>query len=116
MTHRVFSMPFASVYPLYVLKGEKKGRSKAEVDQIIHWLTGYQGATLAAVLENGTDMRGFFAKAPALNPARGQITGVICGVRIEALDDPLMRDIRVLDKMIDDLAKGRPMAKILRDQ
>ncbi len=114
MTHRIFAMPFAKVYPLYIAKAQRKGRTQGEVDQIIHWLTGYEGAALAAVLENGTDFRAFFADAPALNPARGQVTGVICGVRIDALEDPLMRDIRVLDKMIDDLAKGKPMAKILR--
>ncbi len=114
MTHRIFTMPFAKVYPLYIAKVERKGRTKDEVDAIIQWLTGYEGAALAAVLENGADFRAFFADAPALNPARVQVTGVICGVRIEALEDPLMRDIRILDKLIDDLAKGKPMAKILR--
>ncbi len=114
MTHRIFAMPVAQVYPLYLAKAERKGRSKAEVDQVIHWLTGYEGATLAAVLKKGTDFRAFFAEAPAMNPARGQVTGVICGVRIEAIEDPLMREIRIMDKLIDELAKGRPMAKILR--
>lgn len=114
MTHRVFAMPFASVYPLYVAKAEKKGRSRGEVDQIIHWLTGYDSAAMAVFLEDQADLRTFFAKAPALNPARGQVTGVICGLRIEQITDPLMREIRILDRLIDELAKGRPMAKILR--
>jgi len=114
MTHRVFAMPFASVYPLYVAKAEKKGRSREEVDQIIHWLTGYDSAAMAVVLADQADFRTFFAKAPALNPARGQVTGVICSLRIEQITDPLMREIRILDRLIDELAKGRPMAKILR--
>jgi len=116
MTHRIFAMPFARVYPLYLAKVERKGRSQAEVDQIIHWLTGYDAALLQTVLDHNIDVADFFADAPVMNPARGQITGVICGVRIEQITAPLMREIRILDKMIDDLAKGNPMAKILRDQ
>lgn len=113
--HRIFTMPFSRVYPLYLARVARKGRNQAEVDQIIFWLTGYDAAGMATVLAQEADFKAFFANAPALNPARGQITGVICGHRIEQIPDPLMRDIRILDKMIDDLAKGRPMAKILRD-
>jgi hypothetical protein len=112
--HRIYSMSFASVYPHYVAKAEKKGRTKAEVDEIVYWLTGYGADGLAAILENKTDFRAFFAEAPALNPARGQIKGVICGVRVEEIDEPLMREIRYLDKLVDELAKGRKMEKILR--
>lgn len=112
--HRVYSTSVASVYPHYVAKAEKKGRTKAEVDEILRWLTGYDQARLDARLGDGTDFRAFFAEAPALNPARTQITGVICGVRIEQIEHPLMREIRYLDKLVDELAKGRPMAKILR--
>ena len=112
--HRIYTMKVAGVYPHYVAKAEKKGRSKAEVDEIIHWLTGYSQGELEARLESGTDFETFFAEAPALNPARTAITGTICGVRIEAIEDPLMREVRYLDKLIDELAKGRPMAKILR--
>lgn len=112
--HRIYKMAFASVYPLYVTKVERKGRTQAEVDQIIHWLTGYDSAGLTAVLENRVDFTAFFADAPALNPHRSLITGVICGVRIEQISDPLMREIRYLDKVIDELAKGRAMEKILR--
>ena len=115
MTHRIFAMPFARVYPLYLAKVERKGRSQAEVDQIIHWLTGYDAVLLQTVLDHNIDFQAFFADAPVMNPARDQITGVICGVRIEQITDPLMREIRILDKMIDDLAKGKAMAKILRD-
>jgi hypothetical protein len=111
---RVYRMSFASVYPHYVAKAEKKGRTRAEVDEIIRWLTGYSQAGLEAVLAGGTDFETFFAEAPRLNPARNQIKGVICGVRIEEIEDPLMRDIRYLDKLIDELAKGRAMGKILR--
>lgn len=114
MTHRIFSMPVSKVYPLYLAKVERKGRSRAEVDQIIHWLTGYDAVLLQTVLDQNMSFTDFFADAPVLNPARDQITGVICGVRIEQITDPLMREIRILDKMIDDLAKGKPMAKILR--
>ena len=113
--HRIFTMSFASVYPHYVAKAEKKGRTRAEVDELIRWLTGYDDAGLAAVLADATDFETFFAKAPRMNPARRQITGLICGVRVETLEDPLMQEIRYLDKLIDELARGRKMEKILRD-
>lgn len=112
--HRVYSISVASVYPHYIAKAEKKGRTRAEVDEIILWLTGYSAEQFAAHLEAKTNFEDFFAQAPRLNPARSLITGVICGVRIEAIEDPLMRELRYMDKMIDELAKGRPMAKILR--
>jgi hypothetical protein len=112
--HRIYTMPFASVYPLYVQKALKKGRNKQEVDEVICWLTGYSPRALADQIERKTDFETFFAKAPALHPNAGKITGVICGVRIEELEDPLMRNIRRLDKLVDELAKGRPMEKILR--
>jgi hypothetical protein len=111
---RVYKMSFASVYPHYVAKAERKGRTKAEVDEIIRWMTGYSQKQLEAVLENRTDYENFFGQAPALNPARASIKGVICGVRIEEIEEPLMREVRYLDKLIDELAKGRPMTKILR--
>ena len=114
MTHRIYQTSFASVYPHYVAKAEKKGRTKAEVDEIIRWLTGYSDTQLAAVLDDRTDFENFFCKAPALNPARTAITGTICGVRIEEIEEPLMREIRYLDKLIDELAKGRAMEKIQR--
>jgi hypothetical protein len=114
MTHRIFTTSFASVYPHYVAKAEKKGRSKAEVDAIIGWLTGYSPAQFEAALASGTDFATFFGEAPAMNPARGLVTGTVCGVRVEAVEDPLMRDIRILDKLVDELAKGRKMEKILR--
>ena len=112
--HRIYTMPFARVYPEYVSKAERKGRTRAEVDEIILWLTGYDQKGLDAQLENQTDMETFYAEAPQLNPAREQIKGVICGVRIEEIEDPMMREFRYLDKLIDELAKGRPMEKILR--
>ena len=112
--HRIYTMSVASVYPLYVAKAEKKGRTQAEVDAIILWLTGYDAAGLAAELEARTDFESFFAKAPRLNPARTAITGLICGVRVEEIEDPLMREIRYLDKLIDELARGKKMAAILR--
>ena len=112
--HRVYSISVASVYPHYLAKAEKKGRTQAEVDEIIRWLTGYSAEQLAAHLEAKTNFEDFFAQAPRLNPARSLITGVICGVRIEEIEDPLMRELRYMDKLIDELAKGRPMAKILR--
>jgi hypothetical protein len=112
--HRIYTMTVASVYPHYVAKAEKKGRTQAEVDQIIRWLTGYTSAGLAKHLKNGTDFETFFGKAPKLNPQRELIKGVICGVRIEEIEDPLMREVRYLDKLVDELAKGRPMEKILR--
>ncbi len=112
--HRIYAIPFASVYPLYIEKGIKKGRTKDEVDQIIRWLTGYSQAGLEAELAKRTSLEAFFAMAPSMNPARSLITGVICGVRVEDIEDPLMREIRYLDKLIDELAKGKPMEKVLR--
>ena len=112
--HRLYATSFASVYPLYVAKAEKKGRTKAEVDQIILWLTGFSPAAFEDHLAQRTDFETFFAQAPALNPARAGITGVVCGVRVEEVADPLMREIRYLDKLIDELAKGKAMSKILR--
>jgi hypothetical protein len=112
--HRIYSMAFASVYPHYIAKAERKGRTRAEVDEIIGWLTGYSQAQLEAQLEAGVDIETFFAEAPRLNSSRSLITGVICGVRIEEIEEPLMREIRYLDKLIDELARGRAMAKILR--
>ena len=111
---RIRKMSFASVYPHYVAKAEKKGRTKAEVDEIIRWLTGYSDIQLAEVLEKQTDFEHFFAEAPRLNPSRALITGTVCGVRVEEIEEPLMREVRYLDKLIDELAKGRPMEKILR--
>lgn len=112
--HRIYTMSFASVYPHYVAKAEKKGRSKDEVDEIIRWLTGYTQKKLEAQIEKKTNFEDFFDQAPKMNAARSQITGVICGVRIEDIEEPTMREIRYLDKLIDELAKGRPMEKILR--
>ncbi|MBI5496574.1 MAG: DUF2200 domain-containing protein [Deltaproteobacteria bacterium] len=112
--HRIFTTSFASVYPLYVQKAEKKGRKKGEVDDVIRWLTGYSPTALAEQIEREKDFEAFFHEAPAINPNAGKITGVVCGVRIEELTDPLMRNIRCLDKLVDELAKGRPMEKILR--
>jgi len=111
---RVFKISFASVYPLYVQKAEKKGRKKKEVDEVICWLTGYSPHTLAEQIKRGRDLETFFREAPALHPNASKITGVICGVRIEEIEDPLMRNIRYMDKLVDELAKGRPMEKILR--
>jgi hypothetical protein len=113
---RVFAMSFGSVYPLYVQKAEKKGRTKAEVDEVIMWLTGYTRAELARIVSSKVDFATFFAQAPQLNPNVQLITGVVCGVRIEDIADPLMKKIRYLDKLIDELAKGRPMERILRQQ
>ncbi|RAK57408.1 DUF2200 domain-containing protein [Phenylobacterium deserti] len=113
MTHRIYATAVSSVYPLYVTKAERKGRTRAEVDEIILWLTGFSPEQLQGHLDQGTDFQTFFAQAP-MNPARAQITGVVCGVRVEEVADPLMREIRYLDKLIDELAKGKPMAKILR--
>ncbi|MCK1739339.1 DUF2200 domain-containing protein [Bradyrhizobium sp. 139] len=112
--HRIYTMSFASVYPLYVAKAEKKGRTKAEVDQIISWLTGYGQKELKAQLQKRTDFETFFAKAPKMNPSRALITGVVCGVRVEDIKEPTMQEIRYLDKLIDELAKGKAMDKILR--
>lgn len=112
--HRIYSISFAKVYPLYVAKAEKKGRTKAEVDQVIAWLTGYGPKRLEAQLNKQTDLETFFAKAPKLNPSRALITGVVCGVRVEDIEEPTMREIRYLDKLIDELARGKAMDKILR--
>ena len=112
--HRIYSISFASVYPHYVAKAEKKGRSKAEVDEIIRRLTGYTQKKLDAQIEKRTNFEDFFAEAPKLNPSRSLIKGVICGVRVEEIEDPLMREARYLDKLIDELAKGKAMEKILR--
>ena len=113
-THRIYTTSFASVYPHYVAKAEKKGRTKADVDEIIRWLTGYDGSELEALLKNRTDFQTFFAEAPRLNPSRALIKGVVCGIRVENIEEPLMREIRYLDKLIDELAKGKAMEKILR--
>jgi len=113
--HRIYATSFASVYPHYVAKAEKKGRTKAEVDEIILWLTGLSQDHLDAHLANKTDFETFFAQAPGLNPARAEIKGVVCGVRVEDIAEPLMREIRYLDKLVDELAKGKAMAKILRE-
>lgn len=112
--HRIFTTPVANVYPYYIAKAEKKGRTKAEVDAILCWLTGYTSKQLEKQLRQQTDFETFFQTAPKLNPARKLITGVICGVRIEEIEDPTMREIRYLDKLVDELAKGKPMEKILR--
>lgn len=112
--HRIYKMPFAIVYPHYVTKAEKKGRTKDEVDEIIRWLTGYSQDELEKHLEEKTDFETFFAGAPHLNPARRKITGVICGVRVEEIEEPLMQEIRYMDKLIDELARGKAMEKILR--
>jgi hypothetical protein len=114
MEHRIFTSKFSGVYPHYVAKAEKKGRTKAEVDQAIAWLTGYTPAQLKKQIDKGVDFRTFFGEAPAMHPNRAKITGVVCGVRIEDIEDPLMQQIRYLDKLIDEIAKGRPMEKILR--
>src|SRR6187549_427866 len=111
--HRIYGMSFASVYPLYVAKAEKKGRTKAEVDEIILWLTGFSPEAFAAQLATKSDFETFFAEAPKLNPARAEIKGVVCGVRVEEVADPLMREFRYLDKLVDELAKGKAMEKIL---
>jgi hypothetical protein len=114
MTHRIYKTSFASVYPLYVAKAERKGRRRGEVDEIICWLTGYSTQELQAQLHRAADFEAFFAEAPAMNPARTQITGTVCGVRVEEIEEPLMREIRYLDKLIDELAKGKAMERILR--
>ena len=114
--HRIYTTSFASVYPLYVAKAERKGRTKAEVDQIISWLTGYGQKELEAQLKKQTDFETFFAKAPKINPSRTLIKGVVCGVRVENIKESTMQEIRYLDKLIDELAKGKAMEKILRKQ
>jgi len=111
---RLYAMPVASVYPAYIAKAEKKRRTRAEVDEIVRWLTGHSQASLEDQLAKKTSLEDFFAKAPRLNPSRSLITGLVCGVRVEDIEEPLMREIRYLDKLIDELAKGRPMEKILR--
>lgn len=112
--HRIFAIAFAKVYPLYIQKAERKNRSKEEVDQIIRWLTGYDQAGLQQQIERGTDLETFFAQAPAIHRNASLIKGVVCGIRVEEIDDPLMQKIRYLDKLIDELAKGKAMEKILR--
>jgi hypothetical protein len=112
-THRIFAMAVSAVYPLYLAKVEKKGRSKAELDAVIAWLTGFDAAALDHHLAAGTSFAAFF-DAATLNPNAAKITGVVCGVRVEAVDDPLMQRIRYLDKLVDELAKGRPLEKVLR--
>lgn len=112
--HQLYTMSFAKVYPLYVAKVEKKGRTKTEVDEIIFWLTGYSQEELEEILKNETDLETFFKEAPKLNPSRLLIKGLVCGVRVEDIEEPIMKEIRYLDKLIDELAKGKAMEKILR--
>jgi hypothetical protein len=112
--HRIYTISFASVYPHYVAKAEKKGRTQAELDEIIRWLTGYDQEELEARMENKTDLETFYAEAPRPNPSRDLIKGVICGIRVEDIEEPTMREIRYLDKLVDELAKGKPMEKTLR--
>jgi hypothetical protein len=112
--HRIYTTSFASVYPHYVTKAEKKGRTKAEVDEVIRWLSGFSQKRLGSELDKKTDFETFFAKAPKMNPNRSLITGVVCGVRVEDVEEPTMREIRYLDKLVDELAKGKAMDKILR--
>ena len=112
--HRIYTMSVASVYPMYVAKAERKGRTKEEVDEIIRWLTGYSQEALESELEKQTDFETFFAQAPQMNPSRNLIKGVVCGIRVEEIEDPTMQQIRYLDKLIDELAKGKAMEKILR--
>jgi hypothetical protein len=111
---RVYAYSIAKIYPLYLAKAENKGRVKAEVDEILRWLTGHTQQSLEAEMAKGTNLEAFFNSAPQLNPARALITGVVCGVRVENIEDPMMREIRYMDKLIDELAKGKAMAKILR--
>jgi len=113
--HRIFSTPFAKVYPLYVQKAERKGRTRDEVDQVIRWLTGYDTEGLARQLALATDFRAFFEQAPSMNPKSELIKGVVCGVRVEDVEDPLMKRIRQLDKLVDELARGKAIEKILRE-
>lgn len=112
--HPVYAMPFAKIYPMYVAKAEKKGRTKKEVDEVILWLTGYSRERLKALLKKETDLETFIAEAPRLNPARTLIKGTVCGVRVEEVKEPTMRELRYMDKLIDELAKGKAMEKILR--
>lgn len=113
-THRIFTTAFSKVYPMYVQKAERKGRTKEEVDGIIRWLTGYNQADLDKQIEQQNDFETFFAQAPAMNPNTSLITGLVCGIRVEDVDDPLMQKIRFLDKLVDELAKGKAIEKILR--
>lgn len=113
---RVYAMSFATLYPLYVAKAKRKGRTKAEVGEVIRWLTGYTPKKLEAVIDKGHDLETFFKKAPKLNPSRKLITGLVCGVRVEDIKDPIMREMRYMDKLVDELAKGRAMEKILRKE
>lgn len=112
--HRIYTMSFAGVYPHYITKAEKKGRTKEDVDHIIEWLTGYDQKGLKAVLDSKTNFEDFFAKAPKLNPNRKLIKGVVCGIRVEEIEEPLMQEVRYLDKLIDELARGKKMESILR--
>lgn len=114
-TQRVYRMSFAGVYPMYIQKAEKKGRTKEEVDEIIFWLTGYNQQTLQEQIDKKTDFETFFNEAPQMNPNVSKITGVICGYRVEDIEDPIMKKVRYLDKLVDELAKGKKMEKILRD-
>jgi hypothetical protein len=113
--HRIYTTSFGSVYPHYQTKAENKGRTKAEVDEIIRWLTGYSQKELNAIIKDGTDFETFFDEAPEMNPSRRLITGVICGVRVEEIEEPTMQEIRYLDKLVDELARGKAMEKILRE-
>jgi hypothetical protein len=116
MQHRIYKISFASIYPLYVQKAERKKRTKKEVDEIIFWLTGYDHAGLKKQIKDQVDFETFFAQAPRMNPKAALIKGVVCGVRVEDIDEPLMQKIRYLDKLIDELAKGKPMEKIQRSE
>lgn len=113
--HRIYAMPFAKIYPMYIQKAERKGRTKDEVDEILRWLTGYSQEELDAQIEKQTDLETFFAEASNMNPSRALIKGVVCGVRVEEIEEPLMREIRYMDKLIDELARGKAMEKILRN-
>jgi hypothetical protein len=115
MPHKIYKMAFARVYPALVAKAERKGRTRAEVDEIVRWLTGHTDESLAAELAAGTSFEDFFARAPRLNPARELVTGTVCGVRVDQIEEPTMRLIRILDKQVDELAKGRAMERILRE-
>ena len=115
MKHRIFTTAFSTVYPVYIQKAERKGHTKEEVDTIIFWLTGYDEHSLKAQIDQGVDFETFFAEAPQINPNTNKITGVVCGVRVEEVEDPLMQKIRWLDKLVDELAKGKKMEKILRN-
>lgn len=114
--YRIYTMSFASVYPLYIAKVERKGRTKSEVDEVICWLTGYNQSEIEEIIKNQTDFETFFANAPLMNPSRKLIKGIICGVRVEDIKEPTMQAIRYLDKLVDEIAKGKKMEKILREQ